>query len=446
MHPIMTANPPTAAPGQPAAKNGLPRYTWAVVGMLWFICFFNYADRVAIASVFPILQKQYHFTKTELGWIGAAFTWVYAAFAPVAGDVGDRYPRKWVILAGLYIWSAITGLTGLCSRVWQFVLVRGAEGLGETFYFPASMALISDYHTSRTRSRAIGLHQTSIYAGTIFGGSVAGLLAEKHGWQTPFWAFAAAGILLGAVLTRFLRDPSRRNEAETAQQTLEYPAHGQERVPLNVFLADLRRTPTALLLLLAYFGANMVGFIPLIWMPTFIKEKFHVNLAAAGFLATVFIQSASMIGAVVGGILADKRVESRLQGRIEVQATAILVGSPFVFFCGWAPTKLLLVIGMCFFGLCKGIYDASLTSAYYDVILPSRRGTSTGIMNLVGWIGAGIGSLAIGVAVDHGATMSTAISSTAIIYLLVGITLWITATGRAVKDISRVSGASFIRP
>src|SRR5580700_4042446 len=91
--------------------NGSGSYRWALVGMLWLICFFNYADRVAISSVFPVLHKQYHFTKTELGWIGAAFTWVYAAFAPLAGDVGDKYPRKWVILAGLYIWSSITGLT-----------------------------------------------------------------------------------------------------------------------------------------------------------------------------------------------------------------------------------------------------------------------------------------------------------------------------------------------
>src|SRR5579862_8688251 len=75
-------------------------YPWALVAMLWFICFFNYADRVAISSIFPILQKEYHFTKTQLGWIGAAFTWVYAAFAPIAGDAGDRFPRKWVIIAG----------------------------------------------------------------------------------------------------------------------------------------------------------------------------------------------------------------------------------------------------------------------------------------------------------------------------------------------------------
>jgi MFS family permease len=430
---ITDTSPEPVTPPMSADLTG--SYRWALVGMLWFICFFNYADRVAISSVFPILQKQYHFTKTELGWIAAAFTWVYAAFAPIAGDVGDRRPRKWVVLAGLYIWSAVTGLTGLCSRVWQFVVVRGAEGLGETFYFPASMALISDYHTGKTRSRAIGLHQTSIYAGTIFGGTAAGLLAEKHGWQTPFWAFAIAGITLGAVLSRFVRDPRRQSPERL---TTDYPSGANEQVPIRVFLSQLFQTPTAALLLAAYFGANMVGFVPLAWMPTFIKEKFNVNLATAGFFATVFIQSASMVGAVVGGVVADIRVRKRKQGRIEVQAAAILLGTPFLFLCGWAPTKSLLVVGMCFFGLCKGIYDASLTASYYDVIQPARRSTATGIMNLIGWIGAGIGAVAIGFAVDHGFTMSAAISSTAIVYLLVGLTLWLTASATAVRDISKV--------
>ncbi len=144
-------------------------YPWAVVAMLWFICFFNYADRQAIAAILPALEDEFGFTKSQLGLIGAAFMWVYALTAPFAGGVGDRTSRKLLILGGLYVWSIITGFTAACSKLWQFVFVRGAEGLGETFYFPASMSLVSDYHSKRTRSRAMSLHQTSVYAGTIGG-------------------------------------------------------------------------------------------------------------------------------------------------------------------------------------------------------------------------------------------------------------------------------------
>ncbi|WP_395089073.1 MFS transporter [Armatimonas sp.] len=410
-----------------------PHYKWAVVGMLWFICFFNYADRLAIFSVFPLLQKDLGFSKTELGVIGAAFTWVYAITAPFAGHVGDRMPRKWVILGGLYVWSLVTGLTAHCTRVIHFILVRGAEGLGETFYFPASMALISDYHSPRTRSRAIGLHQTSIYAGTIGGGALAGWMGEKYGWYSPFWVLAGAGIVLGFVLQRFIREP-QRNQAEREEATTD--TKEVHHLPLGQFLREFARTKTAVLLIVAYFGANLVGLVFLTWMPTFLTEKFHLKLAVAGLGATLFIQLASMVGSVLGGVIADRWSQSQVSGRILVQAVAALVGAPFIVLCGWTRDPWMLILAMSCFGLCKGMYDSNLTAAFYDVISPARRSTATGLMNLLGWLGAGLGSLVIGVAVDHGITMSVAISSTGGVYLAVAATLFAAARWTAAKDIA----------
>ncbi|MBL9124905.1 MAG: MFS transporter, partial [Planctomycetaceae bacterium] len=195
---------------EPAAHNAAPldrqlpaetappgNYRWAIVGMLWFICFFNYADRQAISAVLPLLKDEFKFSDEQLGLIVSAFMWIYGATAPLGGIVGDRVSRKFVILGGLYVWSAVTGMTAFCQRFWQFVFVRGAEGLGETFYFPASMSLVSDYHGTDTRSRAMSLHQTGVYAGIIAGGVVTGWVAQFYGWRAPFLFFGGGGILLG---------------------------------------------------------------------------------------------------------------------------------------------------------------------------------------------------------------------------------------------------------
>src|SRR3954463_10286262 len=128
-------------------------YKWVVVFMLWFICFFNYADRQAIFSVFPKLKEEFGFDKVQLGLIGSAFMWVYAGGALFAGLAGDVFRRKHLILGGCLFWSGVTMLTGFCGKLWQFVTVRAAEGFGETFYFPASMSMLSDYHSGKTRSR-----------------------------------------------------------------------------------------------------------------------------------------------------------------------------------------------------------------------------------------------------------------------------------------------------
>ena len=71
--------------------------------MLWFICFFNYADRMAINAVATVWKQEYHFTNEQFGWIASAFMYVYALGAPLAGQVGDRFPRKPLILGGLLV-------------------------------------------------------------------------------------------------------------------------------------------------------------------------------------------------------------------------------------------------------------------------------------------------------------------------------------------------------
>jgi MFS family permease len=418
-------------PGSPGVSvgdstRGTSAYSWAVVGMLWFICFFNYADRQAIFSIFKVLENEFGFSKQELGLIGSAFAIVYALSAPMAGQVSDRVSRKVVILSGLYVWSIITGFTALCSKVWQFVLVRGAEGLGETFYFPASMSLVSDYHGRATRSRAMSFHQTSVYAGTIGGGALAGWMGQHYGWQSPFIVLGIAGVILGLVLAVFIREPAR-NEAERREQGESFVESHAQPVSFAEFLRVLATTPSALLLILAFLGANSVGLVFLSWMPTFLLEKHQLSLAVAGVSATVYLQIASMVGAMIGGALADWWRARSSGGRMYVQAIGALCGAPFIFICGMTDALSTLVAAMICFGLSKGIYDSNIWASLYDVVPPSRRSSTVGMGNMVGWIGGAMGPYFVGLAVDHGVTMSVAIASTAVIYVGVALLLLMAA-------------------
>ena len=271
-------------------------YKWAVVGMLWFICFFNYADRQAISAALPLLHREFGFSKFEQGWITSAFMVVYALSAPIAGPVGDRFSRKIVILVGLYVWSTITGFTALCTKFWHFVFVRASEGLGETFYFPASMSLVSDYHGKRTRSRAMSIHQTSVYAGTIGGGGLAGWMGQHYGWWSPFVFLGVAGIVLGLVLGAFIREP-RRNEAEILEREADAATPLKSpQMDFVPFLRHLLTTPTALLLLLVFPCVNFVAWVIITWMPTYLYENFSMSVAQAGFGGTVYLQAGSMLG------------------------------------------------------------------------------------------------------------------------------------------------------
>src|SRR5258708_15865449 len=123
-----------------------PNYGWYVVGMLWFTGFFNYADRQAIFSVFPLLEKELGLDSVQLGLLGSSFALVYGICAPFAGNIVDRVRRKSAVLGGLFAWSIICSATALSRNFVQLLFFRAAEGLGQTFYFPPPIPIITDYH------------------------------------------------------------------------------------------------------------------------------------------------------------------------------------------------------------------------------------------------------------------------------------------------------------
>jgi MFS family permease len=356
----------------------------------------------------------------QLGLIGASFMYVYAVAGPLAGIIGDRISRKFLIIGGLIFWSIVTVGTALATTYWHLLLVRALEGFGEAFYFPASMALISEYHDeSGTKSRAMGIHQSSVYAGTIFGGTVAGFMGQYFGWQSSFVLFGSLGVLLGVVLIFALKEPPRRAiaQADDAHATLDWSKKG-----LWPDIKEIFTTPMVLVLIAVFVGANFVASFFLTWMPTFLLRKFNLSLSMAGLSGTAFIQIASMVGVLVGGIMADQLVRKYLGGRMITQAIGLFGGVVFIFVTGWTSSLAILLVAMLGVGFFKGIYDANIWASLYDVVKPSRRATSVGLMNSIGWFGAATAPWAVAIA-SNSFGMSAVLSANSLIYLFFGIVL-----------------------
>jgi MFS family permease len=316
------------------------------------------------------------------------------------------------ILGGFAAWSLICAATAISRGFGALLAFRAAEGLGECFYFPASMSLVSDYHAPATRSRAMGLHQTSVYAGTIAGGFFAGLIGQRYGWRWSFVAFGAAGVLYAIVLRRLLIEPARGGD----------PAQSRAPARPGEGLRALWRAPAARCLAAAFLLANFVAVVLLSWMPSYLYDKFGMTLAMAGLTATLYVQLASLAGAALGGWLADRWRRRRPGGRIAVQALGVLAGAPFVVLCGLTESTAWLLVALTAWGLCKGLYDANIFASLYDVVPVEVRGSAAGIMNAIGWLGGGSAPVAIGW-LSQRSGLGGAIALTATVYLLAGACL-----------------------
>jgi len=395
-----------------------PWYKWLVVAVLWCVCFLNYADRQLIFTVFPLLAKEFQLSDAGLSVLSASFMCTYAIFGPLAGLICDRISRRALVFAALVFWSVIAIATASVSNYWALIVGVALGGLGEAFYFPAALSMIADYHAVDTRSRAMSLHQSSVYVGSIVGGTTAGFVGQYYGWRAGFRVFGGAGVALGLILLVLLKEPAR-GLSDAAGGKIE------TRSSLTDSLFQFLSNRAALLLAAVFVGANFVAMVFTVWMPTYLFRRFHMSLSMAGLSGSAYLQLASVAGVIAGGTLADMLVKRRKGdkgARMQVQSIGLFCAVPFLFLSGWTGAAALVLSAMIGFGFFKGVYDSNLWAALYDVTPITSRGSALGIMNSLGWLGGAAAQLCIGVASERFG-MGLCLSSTAGLYLAIGLVL-----------------------
>jgi len=154
-----------------------------LVGLLWVVALLNYMDRQMLSTMKPAMQMDIAELQsaTNFGYLMAIFLWIYGLMSPVSGLIADRFNRKWLIVYSLFVWSAVTFAMGYATTFNQIYWLRAIMGISEALYIPAGLSLIADFHSSKTRSLAIGIHMTGLYMGQALGGFGA-TVAAKFSW------------------------------------------------------------------------------------------------------------------------------------------------------------------------------------------------------------------------------------------------------------------------
>ena len=135
-------------------------YKWLLVAMLWVVAFLNYFDRILITSMRDPLVADFSLTDAQYGLLTSVFLWSYGILSPIGGFLADKYSRKIMIVFSVFVWSAVTLWTGFATSYHEMLIARTVMGISEACYIPAALALITDYHRTRTRSLATGLHMS----------------------------------------------------------------------------------------------------------------------------------------------------------------------------------------------------------------------------------------------------------------------------------------------
>lgn len=356
----------------PAREDNRPLPgAWLVVGLLWMVGCLNYLDRVILTTMRDSVKAAIPMGDDQFGALTTVFLIVYALLSPLGGWCADRFNRSRVILISLAVWSAVTLATSFAQTYAQLLATRALMGISEACYIPAALALIADYHRGSTRSLATGIHMSGIYTGMALGG-MGGWMADHFGWASGFFTFGCFGLVYAVVLGLLLRDAPRpaRSEAGTAAEH-----------PLDALRA-LSGSTTYWIVTLHWGLLGFAGWAFVTWMPTYLKEHYHLSQTDAGFIATAYTQVAAFLGVLIGGAWADLWSRTQVRSRVFVPMIALALAAPFVFMTANTDVLWFAVVCLVVYGLARGCSDANMMPMLCQITEPRHRATAYGILNL----------------------------------------------------------------
>jgi len=372
-------------------KIKIPKGAWLVVVLLFNVGALNYIDRMTIATMRNSIMAEMPMNDAQFGLLTSVFLWVYGLCSPIAGFIGDRFKRSWVIIGSLFVWSAVTILTARATTFEELLATRALMGISEAFYMPAALALILDYHRGTTQSLATGLH----LAGTVVGqslGFIGGWIAEKHSWNYAFDILGIIGIIYSLVLIFFLKDAPSTND--------EFSDKEENKVRFFKGVRDLFKQKSFIYLLFFWGTLGIVGWMVMGWLPTFYKENFNLSQGIAGFYATAFLYPASIIGLLFGGFLADRWSKKNSNARILVPIIGLCIAAPCIFAASYTNILPLAILFFIFYALTKMFVDSNLMPILSMLVNKRYRATGYGILNMAATIVGGIGIYAAGILRD----------------------------------------------
>ena len=376
-------------------------YKWSTLAMLSGAFFFHQADRALFGLLTIPIQNELGLTDVEIGWINTALSWTLAGMAFLAGPVGDRFSRKWIITLSLLSWSFMTFMMGfvgtwtICGLVlpafWVVLFFRSiATGVGESFYTPCYPALIAAFHT-KTRAIALSIHQGALYFGLMSSGIItAWALGVLGTWRHVFMAFGGAGFLLGLYFAVALKDaPS------------DLAPTDRRKEGLFAGFACFFRTPSALLAMAGFIAIVFVNNAYLFWAPKYMAMKFDMSIGAAGSMAMLWHHLFAFGAIMFCGWLTDHFVPRRPRFRLGLQIGALLCGVPCLLMIGRGETVVAVLAMTSAYGLCRGAFEVNTHASLFDVIPPQHRSTAVGIFTVFAFFVGGLSGVLMGALSQH---------------------------------------------
>jgi MFS family permease len=396
---------------KPTRFTAVAGATTALV-LLTALNFLNYIDRYILPGVQEQIKGEFHLTDEHIGTLTFWFMIAYMVTSPITGWLGDRFPRKPMIVIAALFWSGINFFTASVHSYDSLNLRHAALGIGEASFGIFAPALLSDFYPAEQRNRVLTIFNIAIPVGAALGYLVGGVVGEHYGWRHAFIVSAIPGAIIALLILFFMKEPARG-----ASQ------HEKAKLEKGTVLT-LIKNKAYLCSILGYAAVTFsLGGISW-WMPSFLQRVDGRTQSNAAYLMGAITVVTGLLGTITGGVVAQRWSKKTPKALYLVPAISAALAVPPALVCFFGPhnltiPSLALAIFLIFLG------TGPVNAATMNAVRPEVRATAmAGQLLVIHALGDAISPRIIG-AVSDRSTLNLGLGSTLITMLIASVIFFI---------------------
>lgn len=394
------------------------RQTLALV-MLVVCGVINYLDRATLAVANEYIRADLGLSLGQMGVLLSAFSWSYALCQLPVGALVDRIGPRYLLGAGLVVWSLAQAAGGLASTFGWFVLARIVLGIGEAPQFPSAARVVSNWFPLRARGTPTGIFNSASPLGVALAPLCLPPLIAATSWHWAFFVTGAMGLIAALVWLALYRDPAPA--ALTAQERayLEVQAQPAERPEGGGSWWSLFRYRTTWGMMLGFFGSVYLNWVYLTWLPGYLRAERHMALAHVGIAAAIpFL--CGFAGALIAGWASDRvarAATSPLTGRRNAVVVSTLGMVAFTIPAALVESNAVAVACISIVIFLANASSACAWSLATAAAPPGRIASLGALQNFGGFLGGALAPVLTGYIAQSWSFVPALLSGAAIAFL-----------------------------
>ena len=287
---------------------------WYAVFVLALMYLVSILDRFIITLLVDPIKRDLGISDVQFGMLnGVAFALTFSLFGLVLGTLADRVSRRWVIFAGVSIWSLATAACGLANQFWHLLLARVGVGMGEASLNPCATSMLADLFPRDRLTTAMAIYGLGATLGSgcayFFGGMIVQMVAQTdsivvpilgtiRSWQAVFMIVGIPGLLL-AFMIFTLPEPVRRGRGGLDQSLSWRKAYGD----LLKFIGSRQRFFFCHYTAFCFASAVVAGSGT--WYPAHMGRTFGWSASQIGLSLGITLTAAAIVSQVASGRIID---------------------------------------------------------------------------------------------------------------------------------------------